>query len=113
MKMATVPVLALASLALAAPLACLAAPTSVAEQNCAQALANRLHVRLAAVNDQPNLEPPLGSPQHPDQYILTAQARNGAQSHAMVCTVDRDGRVVSLRRTAPVDTLPLLNAASQ
>lgn len=112
MRMATVPILVLASLALAAPLACVAAPVSLEAQNCAEALASRMHVRLAAVNEQPNLQAQLPGSPHPVQYILRAQAPNGAQSRTMVCTVNRRGRVVSLHRTAPVDTLPLLDTAS-
>ena len=113
MKTARVPVLALASMALVAPLACLAAPSSVAARNCAQALASHLNARVAAVNEQPNFELPTAWGPHSDQYIPTARAANGTQSWPMVCTVDRDGRVLSLLRSAPVDTLPLINSASQ
>jgi hypothetical protein len=110
MKMARVPVLILAGAALVAPLACLAAPNPVAVNNCAQALASRLDVHVAALNEQPNMMAPLGSAMHRDQYVLTAQARNGT-SQRMVCTVDSDGQVLSLHRPAAANTLPLLIAA--
>lgn len=116
MRMARLPVVALAGVALAAPLACLAAPASLAARNCAQALANRMNTRLAWVNEQPNFGTPLGpstssSPYH-EQYVLTAHTRNGERQRVMLCTVDRYGQVVSLQRPAPVETLPLLGTAS-
>jgi hypothetical protein len=113
MKMTTVPVLAVATVALAAPLACLAAPSSVAAHNCAQAFATRLDAHLAAVNVQPNLQSPLSWAPHNEQYILTARAPHEIQGRLMVCTVDRYGQVLSLNRPAPTDTLPLLDAPSQ
>lgn len=106
---------ALAVVALAAPLACLAQPLPpTATRNCAQALANRLHVRLAGVNLQPNLSTPLSTTGRVgDQMILNARAPNGVQTGPMVCTFDRQGDVISLSRPAPVDDMPLVNAASQ
>ena len=115
MKMARVSVLAIAGVALAAPLACLAAPASLAARNCAQALASRMNTRLAGVDEQPNFLPPLGGAAlaHNAQYVLTAQTLNGQRHRVMLCTVDRNGQVVSLHRPAPVDTLPLLGTASE
>jgi hypothetical protein len=116
MKIVRIPVLALASAALVAPFACLAAaPPAAAAHNCAQALASRLNVRVVGVNEQPNLQNNLlGSAYRADQYVLTPQTLNGAQGEPMVCTVDSNGKVLSLQRVAPVDTqLPLLGAASQ
>jgi hypothetical protein len=113
MRMARVPVLAVAAAALLAPLACLAAPSSGAASHCAQALAIRLNVRVVALNEQPNMAPPLGSSMHSDQYLLTARMQHGSHTQQMVCTVDSSGQVVSLRRPAAADTLPLLDAASQ
>jgi len=97
-------VLALAGLALAAPLACLAAPSSAAAQNCAQALATRLNARLAAVHQQPNFTYPPFTVQD-NQYILHAREADGRQSAPMVCTVNRQGRVVSVHRLAPIQAL--------
>lgn len=99
--MKTASALALGALTLAAPLACLAAPVSVAAQNCAQALANRMHARLAAVHSQPTFAYPPLSVQN-NQYILTAHDLRGAQSTPMVCTFGREGQVLSLHRVAPV-----------
>ncbi|MGH8141805.1 MAG: hypothetical protein ACREU2_04715 [Steroidobacteraceae bacterium] len=116
MKIPTVPILALGALALAAPLACLASPSSVAVQNCAQALATHLSARLAAVNEQPDFSVPIGHTQGAAQYILTARAArapHGTPTGPMVCTVDRHGQVVSLRHPASTDTMPLLGTASQ
>jgi hypothetical protein len=85
----------------------------VAARNCAQALAGRLNARLAAVNEQPNFDQPMGWGPHNDQYIVSARATNGIQSRQMVCTVDRYGQVLSLHRPAPTDTMPLIGTSSR
>jgi len=112
---ARLPLVALAVAALAAPWTCIAAaPASVAAQNCAQVLAGRLHARLAGVIDQPNLDvaPISTSGVVANQMILTARTPTGFGSGPMVCSYDRQGRVVSLQRPAPVDDMPLIDASS-
>ncbi|HTT06238.1 MAG TPA: hypothetical protein VMF64_13210 [Steroidobacteraceae bacterium] len=99
MKITRIPLLAVAAVTLAAPLTCLATPSSVAVDNCAQALASRLHAHLAAVHQQPNFYYPL-IPSRDNQYVLTAQENRGAAPIPMLCTVDRHGQVMSLHRVA-------------
>lgn len=92
--------------ALTAPLTCVAATPpmlSIAAQNCAQALASRLHARLARVDDQPNLRPaPWRGWPVANQLIVRAYSNSGRRSIPMVCTYDEYGRVVSLHRPTPV-----------
>jgi len=117
MKTAGIPVFTLAGLALAAPVAAVATPSSLAARNCAQALAQRLNAHLARVDDEPNLAMPFAAAPapHQDQYILTVRPIRGVQTEGtpMVCTVDRNGHVTSLHRTAAAETMPLIDAASQ
>lgn len=110
-----VPLSALALCALAAPWMCLAqgSPPPLATQNCAQALASRLHMRLAGVHSEPNFSLPISTAgEVHDQMIVSAHESNGRQLGPMVCTYDRRGRVLSLRAPAPVDTVPSIDASA-
>lgn len=91
----------------ALPLVCMASPESEANaiRNCAQAEAQRLDAHVAATRDE-LASPITGRETDPgsDQMVVVARDQKGHEIAQMLCTYDRDGRVVDLH---PVASTPL------
>lgn len=88
---------------LALPLVCIASPPNEAKaiRNCAQAEALRLDAHLAATRDE-LVTPitPRETDRGADQMVVIALDHKGREVAQMLCTYDRNGRVVELRPAA-------------